>query len=344
MRLLIVAALTTVLTLIVAAPAARAGVYEGGGTLGKSITVCFVGDALTKRPERVEQILTAIKQFEYVANIRFTSLGACPPPKPDAAGNDVFEGDLRVVIPGISVDATGTVPGKGCSRSDNKGWGSWGTFPRAKERRRHCLFTVKLGDDPWRGEPYLNHTLHEFGHALGLAHEHIRVDADASRCNDKHIGGTTTAGLLTVYDPESVMHYSGSAACNLIGNYGRNGFSEKDKLALHILYPPDVRVAEFVGDTVVREGENLWLVFAWRRRGALVANVARNFEWKIDGKVVAQTPDLDRKVDVGVHTLEYRYFDFLDRDYTYKGTVRVLPKDGFTNTIAAPIAARGVLF
>jgi hypothetical protein len=27
-----------------------------------------------------------------------------------------------------------------------------------------------------------------------------------------------------------------------------------------------------------------------------------------------------------------------------KGTVRVLPKDGFTNTITAPVAARGVLF
>jgi hypothetical protein len=321
-----------------------AAVFEGGGVLGKSITVCFVGDAVTKRPERVKQILTALKQFEYVANIQFKPLGTCPSPKPDANGNDVFEGDLRVVIPNTSVDATVAVPGKGCKRSDNKGWGSWGIFPGNKDARRNCLFTVKLGDDPWRGEPYLNHTLHEFGHALGLAHEHIRYDADASHCVDKHIGGTRTAGLMTVYDPESVMHYSASAACNVIGNYGRTGLSEKDKLALHILYPPDARVAEFTGRTVVQEGENLYLVFAWRKRGALVPNVAKNFEWLIDGKPVAQTPDLDRKLDPGTHTIEYRYTDFLERAWSYKGTVRVLPKDKLNSTIVAPLAAQAVLF
>lgn len=330
--------------LLLAAPAS-AGVIATKETLGRDISVCFVGDAVTKRADRVKQVLEWIKDFEVAANIRFRPLGACPPPKTLPNGDEVYEGDVRIVIPNTSVDATVAVPGKQCPRTDNKGWGSWGTFPDAAKARRYCLFTVKLGDDPWRGEPYRNHTLHEVGHALGLAHEHQRYDFDPTVCDGivKYFGSERTAGLATLYDPESVMHYTTGPHCKVIGNYARNGLSEKDKLTLHMMYPEDVRVAEFVGNTVVLDSENLWLMFGWKRRGAIVPNVASGFQWKIDGKPVGEKDNLDVKVAPGVHTLEYSYKDYINRAYAYKGTVRVLTKDDFTRTIAAPLAARAVL-
>jgi len=67
--------------LLLAAPA-QAGVIATKETLGRDITACFVGDATTKRPDRVKQITEWLKDFEIVANIRFKPLGACPPPRP----------------------------------------------------------------------------------------------------------------------------------------------------------------------------------------------------------------------------------------------------------------------
>src|SRR5262249_13145717 len=149
------------------------------------ITLCFVGNAVTARPDRVTQILAYIKEYEYAANIRFTNLGACPASLPQPDGRDSFDGDIRVVIPNTSVNALGPVPGTGCRMfldkngvydHKNDDWGSWSNAPNDLSTNRSCLYNLKLGDDPWNGTPYLNHTLHEFGHALGLSHEHQRAD------------------------------------------------------------------------------------------------------------------------------------------------------------------------
>lgn len=260
-------------------------------------------------------------------------------------GEEIYEGDIRVVIPKTSVDGGAAVSGKQCPLKQNKGWGSFGIFPDGLKPRRHCEFTLKLGDDPWNAEPYRNHTLHEFGHSLGLAHEHIRHDFDPTVCDGavKYFTGGKKDGLLTLYDPQSVMHYSPGPQCRVIGNYARNGFSEKDKLVLHMMYPENARVAEFFGKTVIEDTEQLWLVFDWRRRGAIVENVASGFQWKIDGKPVGDKDGLDVKVPPGRHMLEFSYNDYLNRPYAYKGTVRVLSRQDFVKTIAAPIAARAAL-
>lgn len=41
------------------------------GVLGKNITVCFVGSAVSQRLDRVKEIVDYIKHFEYAANIHF---------------------------------------------------------------------------------------------------------------------------------------------------------------------------------------------------------------------------------------------------------------------------------
>ena len=74
-------------------------------------------------------------------------------------------------------------------------WGSFSNFPNDLPNARACVYNLKLGDDGSGGVAYLNHTLHEFGHALGLAHEHIRSDVDTTICTAPGFGGTVSTGL-----------------------------------------------------------------------------------------------------------------------------------------------------
>lgn len=344
--------------------ATPSGIPADQGVRSKTISVCFVGDAVTSRKDRVEQVMEYLKQFEYAANIQFNFLGACPAPQKQPDGTDFYAGDIRVVLHNIKgtkvagwpgEEGTGPVPGQGCPmfiqngkycdskcnpNSNNDGWGSWSNAPWDLPLNRSCQYNLKLGDDPWTGTPYLNHTLHEFGHALGLAHEHERNDVDYAHCSAANYGGGTSTGLMTPYDRNSVMHYQ-FLACGINGNYDRNGFSAADRLALHILYPEDQRVAEFVGTTVLRAGETLNLQSAWKARGANMSFVAQSFSWKLAGAAVGNSPDLNVNLaTAGTRDLEYTHKDFLGRTYTYTGSVRVLSPAAFNSQIAGPVAAQ----
>ena len=70
--------------------------------------------------------------------------------------------------------------------------------------------------------------VHEFGHALGFAHEQNRYDAPGE-CGSMRQGSNGDL-LLTPYDPKSVMNY-----CN--ETYNNNGeLSENDRAALISVY------------------------------------------------------------------------------------------------------------
>lgn len=329
------------------------------GVRSQTVSVCFVGDAPTSRTARVDQILSYIKEFEYVANVKFNYLGTCPAPTAQSNGNDFHDGDIRVVIPGISISGTGAVPGKGCPmflengkyNGKNDGWGSWSNAPWDLPGNRACLYNLKLGDDPSpppggsagnppSSVPYLNHTLHEFGHALGLGHEHERNDVDKTNCKANGYGGGAGNGFMTPYDKQSVMHYQ-FLTCAINGNYDNNGLSARDNLAIHILYPEETRVAEFVGTTTVRTSTQMALRSAWKERGANVDYVAKDFAWKLSGTTVSTTPELNRVFTTPqTLKLEFSYRDFLGRNYSYTGVVRVLDPKTFNQQIAGPTAAR----
>lgn len=327
-----------------------ASLYWNAGVRSSTVTVCFVGDTLTARPQRVQQILTYIKEFSYPAKIDFSFLGTCPGSKPQPSGNDWFDGDIRVVIPNTSVSGEGKVPGQGCyltddeyKPGDNVGWGSWSHSPQDLEPRRGCLYNLKLGDDGWNSVPYLNHTLHEFGHALGLAHEHQRTDVDRTICSANGFGGGVGSGFLTVYDRHSVMHYM-LATCGINGNYDNTGLSSLDQLGIHILYPKTSPVAEFAGTTVLRPSDQLRLKSAWAVRGTALSFVGKNNQWRISGMLVGNQPDLSMALSEGEHHLEYTHADFLGRNYHYHGKVRVLSPDRYTRSIAGPLFSTSILF
>jgi hypothetical protein len=339
--------LAALLGAVVAGPPALAGQYWDQGVRSKVISVCFVDDALTSRPGRVLQVMSYLRRFERAANIRFPAAPVtCQAPTTLPSGNEAYEGDIRVALPHTSGPWLGMVPGVGCRMfldaagnydGGNDGWGSWSNAPSDLAANRACQYNLKLGDDGEGGVPYLNHTLHEFGHALGLRHEHDRSDVDKSLgCTDPWFGGNGTS-FLTRYDRRSVMHYK-STSCAINGNYDNTGLSELDQLAVHLLYPEDMRIAEFIGTSVVAAGTRVTLSSAWIARGADLALVGRDFSWQVDGVLLSNSPVLDVQLPLGEHRLRYTHSDFLGRSFSYEGPIRVLATRDFA-TQAAVVTA-----
>lgn len=332
-----------------AGPRAQAALYWSHGVRSTTPSVCFVGDALTSRPARVQQVLDYISDFERAANIRFNYLGTCPAPIALSNGNEWYGGDIRVVLPSTSVPFTGRVPGRGCPMfldssgnydGRNNGGGSWSNAPDELATNRGCVYNLKLGNDAdSSGVPWRNHTLHEFGHALGLAHEHVRDDVNTAMCSASGYGGGASNGHITWYDSNSVMHYQFND-CGIDGNYGHDGLSRWDQLALHIMYPEPVRVAEFTGRTVIRSNEPLSLNSAWGAQGADLSFAAEGFSWRLSGFTYSTTSWLTTWLGAGTYPLQLSYVDFLGRVYSYSGTVRVLSPADYSEKIMAPVSAR----
>ena len=310
---------------LLAVPSAHAGLYWNQGVRSTPITVCFVGNALTARPDRVAQILDYINGYGLAANIQFQFIGTCPASVPQG-GMDWFGGDIRVVIPAIDVSGTGMVPGLGCPmfggagayNGGNDGWGSWSNAPDDLVPNRPCRYNLKLGDDPWNDTPYRNHALHEFGHALGLSHEHARADATCPG------PGGVSFGYLTPYDTQSVMHYQ-FLSCGVDGNYANTGLSVWDRLSARILYPEVGRPAQIVGKKTLVSGETANLRFGWRVEGAYMPFVATAMEWRVDGVVVSTAIDLVPVfASPGNFNVALKVTDFLGRQHNGSALVRVI--------------------
>ena len=86
-----------------------------------------------------------------------------------------------------------------------------------------------LQNDNNRLQCILAIAVHEFGHALGLAHEQNRPDTPGE-CQAPAQGPDGTR-YLTPYDPESVMNY-----CHPIYRSSGWRLSEKDRTSIQIMY------------------------------------------------------------------------------------------------------------
>ena len=349
-------------------PPAQASLYWFSGVRSKNISLCFAGNAVDVRPDRVREIVGHLQQFEHAANIRFRTIDgtsihdaagwsgniqklACPAPT-WVNGKDYYAGDIRVALlhTNVPVDPPGMVPGQGCTQTLVVS--SWSNPPSDLDAKRPCQYNLKLGDDnldmtvgrPGRstGTPWINHTLHEFGHALGLSHEHARADENAycvpSTIAEYHMVNT---GYITPYDKNSVMHYrfwpdevpqcSGQTGTN----YSNDGLTYYDRLALHIMYPEDERVAEFTGKTVVKSGEPVILRSALTQQGA-TSFAIRDFRWRVDGIIKSRSDTLNVTFTApGSHAFQFTYRDFLDRSYSYAGSIHVLSAADFNDQVAA---------
>lgn len=342
---------------LLAASQAHAALFWQKGVHSNVIEVCFVGNSLTQNPVLANRAREYMREFEWYSGIRFTWINnsVCPPavPHPQDPSRDYYAGTIRIILFGVtSVNPFGWVPGTGCPpdpfwqnpdgsyNGDNDGWGSWANPPNELELRRSCIYNLKLGPDADnQGVPWRNHTLHEVGHAVGLGHEHERIDVDPTCTAVGFGGGEPASGNMTPYDRNSVMNYQ-FLSCGINGNYGHSGLSAWDRLAIHILYPEPNPIAELRGNLVVRAGTPLNLLSAWQSRGALIFNVASNFQWRINGGLVGSNPALSWTTNTpGTYNLQYSYNDSLvtvpARNYVFNTTLRVLSATDYERFMGA---------
>ena len=208
-----------------------AALYWESGVRTATPTVCFAGTGGTARADRIAQIKEVLKQFEYAANIRFDYKTSCTN-QPQANGNDFWLEDIRVVVPDTDGNLYGKitpVPGKGCPMNDPKLGGGWSNSPAEFAANRPCVFNMHLGNDSFANAgfgdpsggatPFINHPLHEFGHALGLSHEHERTDVrkDQVLTFFQKIDGVDATEAQAIYDAgyRNVVWIRGTAISDL---------------------------------------------------------------------------------------------------------------------------------
>ncbi len=100
---------------------------------------------------------------------------------------------------------------------------AWGSSCSNAAIRQSCIESIAI---------------HEFGHALGIAHEHNRPDTDRSLCTDAP-QGTNGDVIIGAFDNSSIMNYCFNSSYN-------NALSATDRATVNSMYSKDL--VDFNGD------------------------------------------------------------------------------------------------
>jgi len=172
----------------------------------KMIPVCWENPDATALSYRDLVKSAVLGSWQKESQLQFTGWGKC----------DISSLGIRIMVAdaevGPHVEVLGRyLDGRPAGMVLNFTFEKWSPF--CQSAKEFCIWGIAV---------------HEFGHAIGFAHEQNRSDAPFE-CQTERVG-TNGDWNLTTYDPDSVMNY-----CNV--KYNNNGIlSSRDIQAVRMIY------------------------------------------------------------------------------------------------------------
>lgn len=154
---------------------------SSGDIWGSTIPVCWENPSQANAVEREWVHMAAVNSWQAQSNVKFTGWGACSGPL--ASGLRIRIADEGPHTEGLGDDLDGVPSGMVLNFTFN----NWSTG--CQSMRQFCIEAIAV---------------HEFGHALGFAHEQNRSDTP-SWCDQEQ--GSDGDTLVGAWDVDSVMNY-----------------------------------------------------------------------------------------------------------------------------------------
>ena len=187
------------------------------------IPVCWINPTASDASERAWVQRTVERTWMRNSQAYFTGWGQCP----SVNARDAIRIRIADVGPAVYGGLGRFAANVETSMTLNFTFQNWGASCRGSDTvRRHCIESIAA---------------HEFGHALGFAHEQNRPDTPTASCKDSP-QGTNGDIMVGPWDLKSVMNY-----CNPEYN-GNGALSATDIQMVQTFYKAPLRDANFAFD------------------------------------------------------------------------------------------------